>query len=312
MSSKKKKKLIEEDIDLEVNDLQEETPKKRNVIIYSLSGASFTVDGSNLTSDKITEDHILKNIFKGKDLSEISFTKITEKSFKDLDGKMTEDIRVYFSTSTTDIWNYNPIMSAFMGTLIYSSALVFVAESEMEDCEEDLVPLDNEFFIEIVAGFIQTCAQYAYGSIISDENKKREHVKSPMFKLSKIQYVMSMLPNAKETADIRPGKDKSRLDTFWRENYVGKYIPDFVFNDLVFFDEEEKDYIKGYVMMKPGMMTLYSPDTGKAKLFFTQTTPEQFRNLSEKITEGIEDLGDDPKKEEIEKVKEEILQKLYS
>lgn len=307
MGAKKKKATA--DLDFQLEEVKEH--KKRNIVIYSLSGASFTVDSNNLSDDKITEEHILKNIFKGKDISEISYSTITDKTFKDLDGRLTEPIRVYFSSNTTDIWNYNPIMSVFIGDLIYSSVLVFVSEYEMEGSDSNETPMDYDFFVSIVTGFIQTCSQYAYSSQ-EDDSKKREVQKSPMFKLSKIQFVMSLLPGAREVAEVRPGKDKSRLDTYWREKYVGMYIPDFVFNDLLFYDDEVKDYVKGHVMMKPGMMTIYSSDTGKAKLFMMQTTLSEFKKMSNDLDEEIEDLGENPKKEDIDKAKEKIMKRLYS
>jgi len=300
---------------------KEEPRRKRNIAIYSLNGGIFTVDKGIQSDDGISEEEILKEIFKGKDIDEISFTKITNSSFKDI-ANMPEDIRIYFSSSTDQVWNYNPIISVYMGSLIYSSIIVFVSEKELEDFYPDdpdeIMP--NDMFLSIVGKFINVCTEFAYKSMEESTSKSKKETidfdeddieenkkKSPMFQLAKIAYKTCI---GQKDICVKAKRDMSGLDEHWSKNYVGKYSPDFVISDMLAIDDETGQYSSCYLMMKPGLMTLYLLSAGKADIYFTQTPLSTFRSILEKIDDKIDDLGKDPSEEDIKKAKEKILLKI--
>ena len=302
---------------------REKTERKRNFVIYSMNGGIFTADKA-MNSDKgISEEEILKEVFKGNDLDEISYTRITNSSFKDL-STMPEDIRIYFNSSKDQVWNYNPIISVFMGTMIYSNVIVFVSDKEMEENypedPSDIMP--NDMFLTIVSKFISVCTEYAYkaiednqldaedNSISEDQDRGHGEKRSPMFQLSKIAYKTCI---TEDDICVKPKRDLSGLDDHWKKNYVGKYSPDFVINDLLVIDDDTGQYSNCHLMMNPGIMTLYLLSVGKAEVYFTQTTFSMYNNIAKKMEESVDDLGKDPSKEDIKKAKEKILLKtLYN
>lgn len=292
-----------------------DTKAKRNLIIHSLNGGMFLANSGVIEEDEpIKEENLLKEIFKGNDLSEISFTRITNESFKDL-AKMPEDVRIYFSSSTDDVWNYNPIISAYMGNLIYSPIIVFVSDNEMEEnWGKERMP--NDLFLNIVSGFIQICTEYAYNlnepSGNSKTEAKSEPKKSPMFQLSEINFQICEIPEMRVKVPVKPGPDKKKLDEFWSQNYIGKYIADFVFNDLLYLDPDTNEYTKAYILMKPSIITLYMVDTGKVDLYINQYTREIFKNVLNKISDAFDDLDEKASEEDKKKVKDEIIQRIYS
>lgn len=300
------------------------TKQKRNFLIYSLNGGMFRADEALGEDKPLTEDDILAEVFKHKTIDEISYTKILEGSIDNIPNK--EDIRVYFASGNDEVWNYNPIMSAYIGELVYSSVLVFVGENEMDGYYEN-PKMSNDLFLQIVTRFIQTCTQYLYETIgdsnategevadtadtANEHSKDQSSKKSPMFKLSKIKYnITTLLPE--DNPIVRPGKNKQRLDDYWSKNYIGKYHPDFVFNNLLSIDEDSQEVSKAYVMMKPGLMTLYLMDTGRADIFFTQYYTGLFKKAIDDMEESVKDLGSDAKEEEIQQAKDKVLQRLYS
>lgn len=297
------------------------TKQKRNFLIYSLNGGMFRADEALGEDKALTEEDILSEVFKHKTIDEISYTKILKDSIDSIPNK--EDIRVYFASGNDEVWNYNPIMSAYIGELVYSSVLVFVGENEMDGYYEN-PKMSNDLFLQIVTRFIQTCTQYLYETIgennmtegetseTEDEPRQDQSTKkSPMFKLSKIKYNITSLLS-EDNPIVRPGKNKQRLDEYWTKNYIGKYHPDFVFNNLLSVDEDSQEMSKAYVMMKPGLMTLYLMDTGRVDVFFTQYYTDLFKKAIDDIEESVKDLGSDAKEEEIQDVKDKILQRLYS
>lgn len=297
------------------------TKQKRNFLIYSLNGGMFRADEALGEDKALTEEDILSEVFKHKTIDEISYTKILKDSIDSIPNK--EDIRVYFASGNDEVWNYNPIMSAYIGELVYSSVLVFVGENEMDGYYEN-PKMSNDLFLQIVTRFIQTCTQYLYETIGENNMTERETSetedelrqdqstkKSPMFKLSKIKYNITSLLS-EDNPIVRPGKNKQRLDEYWTKNYIGKYHPDFVFNNLLSVDEDSQEMSKAYVMMKPGLMTLYLMDTGRVDVFFTQYYTDLFKKAIDDIEESVKDLGSDAKEEEIQDVKDKILQRLYS
>lgn len=297
------------------------TKQKRNFLIYSLNGGMFRADEALGEDKPLTEEDILSEVFKHKTIDEISYTKILKDSIDSIPNK--EDIRVYFASGNDEVWNYNPIMSAYIGELVYSSVLVFVGENEMDGYYEN-PKMSNDLFLQIVTRFIQTCTQYLYETIgdgniaeeestdtIDEPSKSQSTKKSPMFKLSKIKYNITSLLS-EDNPIVRPGKNKQRLDEYWTKNYIGKYHPDFVFNNLLSIDEDTQEVSKAYVMMKPGLMTLYLMDTGRADVFFTQYYADLFKKAIDDMEESVKDLGSDAKEEEIQQAKDKVLQRLYS
>lgn len=297
------------------------TKQKRNFLIYSLNGGMFRADEALGEDKPLTEEDILSEVFKHKTIDEISYTKILKDSIDSIPNK--EDIRVYFASGNDEVWNYNPIMSAYIGELVYSSVLVFVGENEMDGYYEN-PKMSNDLFLQIVTRFIQTCTQYLYETIgdgniaeeestdtIDEPSKSQSTKKSPMFKLSKIKYNITSLLS-EDNPIVRPGKNKQRLDEYWTKNYIGKYHPDFVFNNLLSIDEDTQEVSKAYVMMKPGLMTLYLMDTGRADVFFTQYYKDLFKKAIDDMEESVKDLGSDAKEEEIQQAKDKVLQRLYS
>lgn len=296
---------------------KEESKRKRNIVIYSLNGGIFSINKDIDDNTGISEEEILEEFFNGKDIDEISFTRITNSSFKDI-SNLSEDIRVYFSSSTDQVWNYNPIMSVYMGSLIYSSIIVFVSEKEMEDNYPDdpdeIMP--NDLFLNIVGKFISVCTEYAYETINKDneEDSKKEEghedSKSPMFQLAKISYKTCI---TEKDIQVKAKRDMSGLDEYWSKHYVGKYQPDFVISDMLALDEDTGQYSTCYLMMNPGLMTLYMLTSGKAEIYFTQTTTSMFKKILETIEDNIDDLGKDPSEEDIKKAKEKVMLKtLYN
>ena len=297
------------------------TKQKRNFLIYSLNGGMFRADEALGDDRPLTEEDLLSEVFKHKTIDEISYTKILKDSIDSIPNK--EDIRVYFASGNDEVWNYNPIMSAYIGELVYSSVLVFVGENEMDGYYEN-PKMDNDLFLQIVTRFIQTCTQYLYETIGENNvaegetadtgdrpNQTQTSKKSPMFKLSKIKYNITSLLS-EDNPIVRPGKNKQRLDEYWSKNYIGKYHPDFVFNNLLSIDEDSQEVSKAYVMMKPGLMTLYLMDTGRADIFFTQYYTDLFKKAIDDMEESVKDLGSDAKEEEIQEAKDKVLQRLYS
>ena len=297
------------------------TKQKRNFLIYSLNGGMFRADEALGDDRPLTEEDLLSEVFKHKTIDEISYTKILKDSIDSIPNK--EDIRVYFASGNDEVWNYNPIMSAYIGELVYSSVLVFVGENEMDGYYEN-PKMDNDLFLQIVSRFIQTCTQYLYETIGENNvaegetadtgdrpNQTQTSKKSPMFKLSKIKYNITSLLS-EDNPIVRPGKNKQRLDEYWSKNYIGKYHPDFVFNNLLSIDEDSQEVSKAYVMMKPGLMTLYLMDTGRADIFFTQYYTDLFKKAIDDMEESVKDLGSDAKEEEIQEAKDKVLQRLYS
>ena len=273
---------------------EKEVPKrKRNIVIYSLNGGIFSINKGIDDNTGISEEEILEEFFNGKDIDEISFTRITNSSFKDI-SNLSEDIRVYFSSSTDQVWNYNPIMSVYMGSLIYSSIIVFVSEKEMEDNYPDdpdeIMP--NDLFLNIVGKFISVCTEYAYDAINKDneeDSKKEEDPednKSPMFQLAKISYKTCI---TEKDIQVKAKRDLSGLDESWTKYYVGKYQPDFVISDMLALDEDTGQYSTCYLMMNPGLMTLYMLTSGKAEIYFTQTTTSMFKKILDTIEDNIDD-----------------------
>jgi len=179
------------------------TKQKRNFLIYSLNGGMFRADEALGDDRPLTEEDLLSEVFKHKTIDEISYTKILKESIDSIPNK--EDIRVYFASGNDEVWNYNPIMSAYIGELVYSSVLVFVGENEMDGYYEN-PKMSNDLFLQIVTRFIQTCTQYLYETIgdsniaegesadtIEEPSKSQSTKKSPMFKLSKIKYNITSL-----------------------------------------------------------------------------------------------------------------------
>lgn len=294
----------------------ENTKRKRNFVVYSLNGGIFAADKALPDDELITDEFILEEVFKSKDIDTISYTKIEKDSYKELG--VDEDVRIYFSSDQEQVWNYNPIISVYMGSLVYSSVIVFVSENETEDGNGE-PPMSNENFMNIVQGFIQTCTQIAYESIngaINGENNteekpKREIKKSPMFELSKIKMNIGILDKNKGI-EVKPGKDKVHLDEYWSSHYIGKYYPDFVIKDLLINDDTDNQISKAYMLMKPGLTTFYLLDTGKVSIYFNQYTNEMFEKAYERIEDFVDDLGKDPSDEDVEREKQRALQVLYN
>ena len=288
---------------------KEEIKKRKvNFVIYSLNGGIFSADTAISENKPITDGMILNEVFKSNDIDSISYTKIETSSFNGIDTD--EAVRIYFSSDKEQVWNYNPIMSVYMGYLVYSSVIVFVSENETEDGNGG-EPMPNETFMSIVYKFIETCTQVAYSSVNEGEEKKQkeEEKKSPMFDISKICFYTDI---STKSMKIKPGKDKVHLDEYWSSNYIGKYSPEFVIKDLIDLDEDTNELSKAYLLMKPGLTTLYLIDSGIAKVFFNQISKESFEKAYKKIDEYLDDLGSDASEEDIEREKQRALQMLYN
>lgn len=279
--------------------------KKKNLAIFSLNGTILMPDEKLMKDvDVITEEFICKSFFKTSDTDDLKFTKIDTSSYDDL-KYLEENLRIYYSGAEDEIWNYNPIISAYIGELVYSPVIVFVAENEMNEMKK--TSMDNEIFINIVSGFINICNMHLQKVAQEEINKKAESKKSPLFKLSNIRFFAAECPEYTEGSHVDFGKDGKLLDDIWKQYYTGKYFPDFIF-DCIGKNAGVDDLYSTYLLMKPSLMTIYTPASGDISIYMSQYTREE---LGKRVKELVK-IDSSLSQEEISEEKEKIMKSIYS
>ena len=272
----------------------------KNVLFCSSQGALFKASVDKSTS-QVFDDAFFDEVFKGRPYD---YAIMDAKHGFEFLGKVGENVRIYYEKGSQEIWNYNPIITAYVGEVVCSNPIIFISEGELAGNDGSVI--SNDDFYALISGFVSgaldAIAKLESGESLDEKKEDKKPDLSKLYKLSRVAICIADDEKYKEEHSVEPGDSGDLLDSFWQSYYVGRYVPEFTADDCPCYDVRRDETTNCMFLSKPHQITFLDKIRGIVSIYFTGYTHEMYYKVFKEIQKIDKDLDKDKRAEAISKI----------